>query len=104
MLSSSADAAPPPSPSPSPSPVPVAGVERVEVRLAQYDVVVRDKAGRIVEGLKPENFSVIEDGVPLEVVAVDEWGLEQAPTELAPAASPEPVAPTPGTAVEAPRE
>jgi VWFA-related protein len=46
----------------------------VEVRLAQFDVVVRDKAGKIIRGLKPENFRVIEDGAPLEIVAVDEWG------------------------------
>ena len=65
------------SPSPPPSPPPTAaGVQKVEVRLAQYDVVVRDKSGRIIRGLRPSDFRVVEDGVPLEVVAVDEWGSE----------------------------
>ena len=69
-------------------------------------MIVRDKSGRIVSGLKPEDFSVIEDGVALEVVAVDEWGVERAAateTTSAPA-SPLPVPPSPGSTVEAPRE
>ena len=49
--------------------------ERIEVRLAQFDVVVRDKSGAIVTGLGPEAFTVLEDGSPMEIVAVDEWGL-----------------------------
>ena len=95
-------------PSPTPSPVPVAGVERVEVRLAQYDVVVRDKAGRIVSGLLPQDFSVKEDGVPLEIVAIDEWGAE--PSAASPSTTPAPgpapaPAPSPGgTTEETPRE
>ncbi len=48
--------------------------EKVEVRLAQYDVVVRDRDGRIVKGLGPSDFRVLENGKELEVVAVDEWG------------------------------
>lgn len=48
--------------------------ERIEVRLAQFDVVVRDKSGAIVTGLGPEAFTVLEDGSPMEIVAVDEWG------------------------------
>jgi len=49
-------------------------MERVEVRLAQFDVVVRDKRGGVVKGLRAPDFEVLEEGVPLEVVAVDEWG------------------------------
>jgi len=49
--------------------------ERIEVRLAQFDVVVRDKSGAIVTGLGPEAFTVLEDGSPMEIVAVDEWGI-----------------------------
>jgi VWFA-related protein len=48
--------------------------ERIEVRLAQFDVVVRDKKGAIVSGLGPDEFVVLEDGSPMEIVAVDEWG------------------------------
>jgi VWFA-related protein len=55
----------------SPSRLPI---ERIEVRLAQFDVVVRDKKGAIVSGLDPSEFTVFEDGSPMEVVAVDEWG------------------------------
>ena len=49
-------------------------VERIEVRLAQLDVVVRDKKGAIVSGLGSDDFAVFEDGAPMEIVAVDEWG------------------------------
>ena len=49
-------------------------VERIEVRLAQFDVVVRDRSRAIVTGLGPEAFTVLEDGSPMEIVAVDEWG------------------------------
>jgi VWFA-related protein len=49
--------------------------ERIEVRLAQFDVIVRDKSGAIVTGLGPEAFAVMEDGSPMEIVAVDEWGV-----------------------------
>ncbi len=54
-----------------PSPPPA---ERIEVRLAQFDVVVRDESGALVTGLGPEAFTVLEDGSPMEIVAVDEWG------------------------------
>ncbi|HJQ97003.1 MAG TPA: VWA domain-containing protein [Candidatus Polarisedimenticolaceae bacterium] len=84
-------------PSPSPSPLAVPGVERVEVRLAEFDVVVRDKAGKIIRGLKPENFRVVEDGVPLEIVAVDEWGQTSAAVApTGPKASPSPSIATEG--------
>jgi VWFA-related protein len=85
----------------SPPPQPSAKVERVEVRLAQFDVVVRDAEGKIATGLGPADFEVLESGSPLEVVAVDEWGAstfataaEGKPTESAPvpSGSPEPVA------------
>lgn len=59
--------------------------ERIEVRLAQFDVVVRDKSGAIVTGLGPEAFTVLEDGSPMEIVAVDEWGVATPKT-----ASPQP--------------
>lgn len=57
----------------------VPGVERIEVRLAQFDVVVRDRSGKIVPGLGASDFKVLEDGSPLEVVAVDEWGRPEIP-------------------------
>ena len=92
-LGIAAAASAPPSPTPSPA---VIGVERVEVRLAQFDVVVRDKAGKLVAGLGVPDFRVVEDGVPLEIVAVDEHGLEAPATAVAtPPPSPEPIAGAP---------
>jgi VWFA-related protein len=84
-----AGAAPNPETSPAAPPVKAAAYEHVEVRLAQLDVVVRDKSGHVVSGLEPKDFSVQEDGVPLEVVAVDEWGRPEAtPSKAAQAAAP----------------
>lgn len=76
-----------------PQPTPV---EHVEVRLAQFDVVVRDSKGAIVSGLGPGDFTVLEDGSPMDIAAVDEWGLDAhasaspAPTPQAPAPGPAP--------------
>lgn len=91
-LAAQTTSTPPPSPgAPSaPTPLPVPGVERVEVRLAQFDVIVKDKAGRFINGLSKENFSVVEDGVPLEIVAVDEWGATRPPQQGPPPTSPTP--------------
>src|SRR5262249_3737012 len=72
----------------------------VEVRLAQFDVVVRDKTGRVVSGLGRSDFSVFEDGVPLEIVAVDEWG--RAPGGHTPAVATPSPAPTWGAEAPAP--
>jgi VWFA-related protein len=81
-------------------------VERIEVRLAQFDVVVRDKKGAIVSGLGKTDFKVVEDGSPLEIDAVDEWGLITAPTGPPPSDSATPPAgagpSTPSTKVATP--
>lgn len=71
----------PPAPAPS---------ERIEVRLAQFDVIVRDKKGALVSGLGADSFSVLEDGSPMEIVAVDEWGLPAAPRTPSPATPAQP--------------
>src|SRR5215831_4585766 len=94
-------AAPPQGPAPSAPPVKTPAYEHVEVRLAQLDVVVRDKAGHVVSGLSPKDFSVFEDGVPLEVVAVDEWGRpETAPAAKGVPQTPAPAPETPAAAAE----
>ena len=67
---------------------PSAPTERVEVRLAQFDVVVRDAEGRIASGLGPADFEVLESGSPLEVVAVDEWGASTVTSAQVAAAAP----------------
>jgi VWFA-related protein len=63
------------------------GFEQVTVRLAQFDVVVRDASGKFVSGLGPGDFKVFEDGSPLEIVAVDEWGGGPQGTSPSPASS-----------------
>ena len=77
---------------PTTPPAAVPGVERIEVRLAQIDVVVRDRDGKIVSGLGPADFAVFEDGSPLVIDAVDEWGRPPAPVD---ARLPDTVAPPP---------
>jgi len=65
-------------------------VETVRVQLAQFDVVVRDKQGRIIPGLGKDDFEVLEDGKPLVVEAVDAWGQEPAKQTATPSAEPSP--------------
>ncbi len=84
LLLTALAASPPP---PSPGPRPFEATEHVEVRLAQFDVVVRDTKGAMATGLGKDDFSVLEEGTPLEVVAVDEWGAPPAPAEAAGAAA-----------------
>jgi len=79
-----------------PATPPVPPVERIEIRLAQFDVVVRDKKGAIVTGIQAPAFSVFEDGSPLEVVAVDEWGSGRAATGSSPGEPPSPLPAAPG--------
>ncbi|HEX6851573.1 MAG TPA: VWA domain-containing protein [Candidatus Polarisedimenticolaceae bacterium] len=77
---------------PAPPPVKAPAVEKVVVRLAQFDVVVRDKEGKLIRGLEAKDFVVLEDGSPLDVVAVDSWeSLEKAAAAEPAPASPEPV-------------
>ncbi len=52
---------------------------RVSVRLVLADAVVTDKDGKVVTGLGPQNFTVLEDGKPQKVTMVS---FEQ-PAELA---------------------
>jgi VWFA-related protein len=73
-----AAAAPPVTPPPAPP------AERIEVRLAQFDVVVRGKTGAVLTGLGPGAFAVFEDGSPMEIVAVDEWGAASRPNPSLP--------------------
>lgn len=38
-------------------------IHEVDVRVTKVDVIVTDKAGNRVQGLKPENFKLLEDGI-----------------------------------------
>lgn len=48
-----------------------APVFRTEVELVSVSVVVRDKNGNFIPGLRKENFRVLEDGVPQEILRVE---------------------------------
>jgi VWFA-related protein len=69
---------------------------RVDTGVVMLDVVVRDKKGRMVRDLRPEEVQVLEDGVKQQVTAFRfvETGREPEPTASA-AAAPAPAAPAP---------
>ncbi len=47
--------------------------------LVIVDVVVRDKSGNVIDGLKPEDFSVFEDGKPQKISVFEFQKLTNAP-------------------------
>ena len=67
-----------------PAQTPQAPVFRSEVDVIRLDVSVIDKDHRPVRGLKPEDFSVIEDGKSQRVIAVSE--IDAAENDPAPSA------------------
>src|SRR5688572_22715839 len=85
-------------PVPAEDPPGAAPPETVRVQLAQFDVVVRDKKGRIVSGLTRDDFEVLEDGRVLDIEAVDAWGEAPpapVPGSTPPSSSAEPATPSP---------
>ncbi len=54
-------------PSPSPTPAEVEDVVRVSTELVQTDVMVFDKDGKFVSGLKPEQFELQVEGQPQQI-------------------------------------
>lgn len=42
-------------------------IETMEVRVVNVDVVVRDKNGKPVSGLTPDDFEILENGQPVEI-------------------------------------
>jgi len=70
------------------------------VGLVRITVVVRDKSGALVRGLKREDFQILEDDKPQTIEAFD---FEDLPTESAPAAPEAPEAPPPAVLRAAPR-
>lgn len=64
-------------------------VETIEVRVANIEVIVVDDEGRHVEGLKPDDFRVLENGEPQTITNFAEFKAERAPVdETGPAVSP----------------
>ena len=59
-------------------------VVQAETRQVLVDVVVRDHGGRFIAGLKPDAFTILEDGKPQKIVAMTMHA--QSATPAAPAA------------------
>jgi VWFA-related protein len=70
---------------------------RVDTGVVMLDVVVRDKKGRLVRDLRPEEIQVFEDGVRQEITAVRfvETGREPVAAPGVPAAPTAPASPEP---------
>src|ERR1700721_282379 len=52
---------------------------RSESDLVLVNVTVRDKNGNFVQGLKPENFTILEDNKPQKVVSFDVENVDAVP-------------------------
>jgi VWFA-related protein len=67
-------------------------VFRVQSDLVLVNVTVRDKNGKFVEGLKPENFTILEDNKPQKIVSFDVENVDAAPAVDVAQAKPLPAA------------
>jgi VWFA-related protein len=54
-------------------------VLHVQSDLVLVNVTVKDKNGKFVEGLKPENFTILEDNKPQKIVSFDVENVDAAP-------------------------
>jgi VWFA-related protein len=76
----------------------------VQSDLVLVNVTVRDKNGKFVKGLRPENFTVLEDNKPQKIVSFDVENVDAAPslnvaqTKLLPESAPEQAKPVPSKA------
>ena len=68
------------SPAPASQEVDEGDVVRVETQLVSVPAVVTDSSGRPVQGLRPENFRLIEDG---QVQTIANFGTTETPFEIA---------------------
>jgi VWFA-related protein len=70
----------------------------VQSDLVLVNVTVRDKSGKFVQGLKPENFTILEDNKPQKVVSFDVENVDAVPppdvTQAKPLPAPTPAQPT----------
>ena len=66
-----------------------------EVEIVTVDVVVSDKAGNPVKGLRKEDFTVLEEGAPQEVQSFEVVATEPLPPVTVPAGSPTTAPPAP---------
>src|SRR5689334_17842722 len=51
-------------------------------QLVVEDVIIKDKSGNPITGLKPSDFVVLEDGKPQKVEFVEFQNLEETPTAM----------------------
>ncbi len=73
---------------------------RVQSDLVLVNVTVKDKSGNFVRGLKPEDFTILEDNKPQKVVSFDVENVDAVATQNVAQAKPipgevQPTAPTP---------
>src|ERR1700723_915874 len=73
---------------------------RSESDLVLVNVTVRDKNGNFVQGLKPENFTILEDNKPQKVLSFDVENVDAVPTQDV--AQVKPLAEVPGQPAPAP--
>jgi VWFA-related protein len=71
-------------------------VFRTGSELVLVNVTVRDKSGKFVQGLKPEDFTILEDNKPQKVVSFDVENVDAVPASDVAQANPLPE-PAPGT-------
>ena len=69
----------------------------VQSELVLVNVTVRDKSGNFVQGLKPENFTILEDNKPQKVVSFDVEKVDAVPPADVAQAKPLPAAPSVAT-------
>ena len=76
-------------------------VLHVESDLVLVNVTVRDKNGNFVQGLKPENFTILEDNKPQKILSFDVENVDAVPaldvTQAKPLPEPAPAQPAPPT-------
>jgi len=89
----------------SPSQQPSDYVFRTGSELVLVNVTVRDKSGNFVPGLKPENFTILEDNKPQKVVSFDVENVDAVPaTDVAQAQPRQESAPAPANPPTSPAD
>jgi len=70
---------------------------RSDTRVVEVDVQVRDSHGNPVQGLKAEDFTILDNGKKRPFAIFREYSVTSAPTDRS--AEPQPTAPPPGPAL-----
>src|SRR3984957_946593 len=86
---------PPANVTPAQAPPQAAGTIRVGTKVVVEEVTAKDKSGKTIEGLTPNDFNITEDGVPQTVSFVEFQHIEAAVNTAGPT-------PSPGAAIDNP--